>query len=344
MHVADEASIQGMFSTYHQTRARASLIKLYVEFEEIEDIDFPEPNIDWMGYNTESDEEFEGNYEIVGPTEDMEEDDISVERDVANVANVLVDQHSSGEPSQYCWVIRRYNGSHTCIKSTISQDHAKLDSGYSRIVREFNMHYERYCERGVAYKQWLDNIPRSQYSLAYDKGHCWGHMTTNLVECIKEVLKGARNLLVTALVKATFYRLNTLFTRKRAEAEARISVDHLFSEYATEKIQFNQTASGNIQVNLFDRHNDVFEVREMPAADRISCHHVFACCANQRLDWKQYMHEVYTMAEIRKVYRTRFRPLENPTTWPVYQGPRLVPNPHLRRVAKGRPKKNTLLE
>ncbi|RYR07293.1 hypothetical protein Ahy_B05g074621 [Arachis hypogaea] len=628
MHVADEASIQGMFSTYHQTRARASLIELYVECEEIKDIDFSEPNIDWMGYNTESDEEFEGNYEVVGLTEDVEKDDISVKGDVADVANALVDQHPSGEPlfmhilnldamhvpefseyvnrvstvvvdgefvvgmefnsreaviaavkeytiqrgvdyrvyesepttfyakcvhygtscdwlirvslikRQYCWVIRRYNGSHTCIRSTISQDHAKLDSGtiaeaikslveadpslkvksviaevqskfnytisyrkawlakqkavekifggweasyealptwfeamvakepsaaveyetayayrgdelvedlriltrvfwafypcikafrsckplvqvdgthlygkykgallvavsqdengnivplafaivegetadawhfflshlrthvvnrdsvglisdrhesiisavsrsdgawqypraihmfcirhvasnflrrfkasgmqklivnisYSRTVRKFNMRYERNCERGVAYKQWLDNIPRSQYALAYDEGHRWGHMTTNLVECINGVLKGARNLPVTALVKATFYRLNALFTRKRAEAEARISAGHLFSEYATEKIQSNQTASGNIQVNLFDRQNEVFEVREMPSdlefavnlrlrhcdcgefqVDRIPCRHVFACCANQRLDWK----------------------------------------------------------
>ncbi|RYQ85647.1 hypothetical protein Ahy_B10g105224 [Arachis hypogaea] len=37
-----------------------------------------------------------------------------VEEDVADVAN-------------YCWVIRRYNGSHMCTKSTISQYHAKLD-------------------------------------------------------------------------------------------------------------------------------------------------------------------------------------------------------------------------
>ncbi|KAL4349721.1 hypothetical protein AHAS_Ahas10G0070300 [Arachis hypogaea] len=69
MHVTDEASIQGMFLTYHQTRAQASLIKLYIKFEEFEDIDFSEPNIDWMGYNTESDEEFDGNYKVVGPTE-----------------------------------------------------------------------------------------------------------------------------------------------------------------------------------------------------------------------------------------------------------------------------------
>ncbi|XP_072087355.1 uncharacterized protein [Arachis hypogaea] len=532
-----------MFSTYHQTRARASLIELYVEFDEIEDIDFLEPNIDWMGYNTESDEEFEGNYEVVGLTEDVKEDDISVEGDVADIANALVNQHSSGESSfmhtlnlnamhvpefsEYVnrvstivvdgefvvgmefnsretviAAVKEYNGSHTCIRSTISQDHAKLDSGpiaeaikslvevdpflkvksviaevqskfnytisyrkawlakqkvvekifggweasyealptwfeamvakepsaaieyktayayrgdelvedlrilmrvfwafyplsqdgngnivplafgivegetadawhfflshlrthvvnrdgvglisdqhkhiasnflrrfkapemqklivnigYSRTVRKFNMRYERYCERGVAYKQWLDNIPRP----------CQGN----------------------------FYRLNALFTRKRVEAEARISAGHLFSEYATEKIQSNQTASGNIQVNLFDRQNEIFEVQEMPSGlefainlrlrhcdcgefqvDRILCRHVFACCANQRLDWKQYVHEVYTMTEIRKVYRTQFRPLENPTTWPVYQGPRLVPNPYLRQVAKGRTKKTCFL-
>ncbi|RYR53510.1 hypothetical protein Ahy_A06g028665 [Arachis hypogaea] len=29
---------------------------------------------------------------------------------------------------KYCWVVRRYNSSHTCTRATISQDHSKLDS------------------------------------------------------------------------------------------------------------------------------------------------------------------------------------------------------------------------
>nr|XP_025669739.1 uncharacterized protein LOC112769435 [Arachis hypogaea] len=29
---------------------------------------------------------------------------------------------------KHCWVIRRYNGSHTCTRATISQDHSELDS------------------------------------------------------------------------------------------------------------------------------------------------------------------------------------------------------------------------
>ncbi|XP_029151655.1 uncharacterized protein [Arachis hypogaea] len=187
-------------------------------------------------------------------------------------------------------------------------------------------------------------------------------MTTNLVECINSVLKGARNLPITALVKATFYRLNELFTRKRAEAEARINAGHVFSEVVTSKLHANQLASGNIQVSCFDRQNEVFEVREMPSGlefavdlrglrcdcgefqvDRIPCRHVFACCANQRLDWKLYVHDVYKMDQVRRVYRARFRPLGNPTTWPAYNGPRYVPNPYLRRVSKGRPRMTRFL-
>ncbi|RYR13967.1 hypothetical protein Ahy_B04g070687 isoform M [Arachis hypogaea] len=232
-----------------------------------------------------------------------------------------------------------------------------VNIGYSRTVREYEVRYQRLRERGEAYTNWLNRIPREQYVLAFDGGYRWGHMTTNLVECINSVLKGARNLPVTALVKATFYRLNELFTRKRLEAEARINAGHVFSDVVTSKLRANQIASGNIQVSCFDRQNEVFEVREMPSGlefavdlrglrcdcgefqvDRIPCRHVFACCANQRLDWKLYVHDVYKMEQIRRVYRARFRPLDNPTTWPAYHGPRFVPNPYLRRVSKGRPR------
>ncbi|RYR57276.1 hypothetical protein Ahy_A05g022999 [Arachis hypogaea] len=200
-----------------------------------------------------------------------------------------------------------------------------VNLGYSRTVREYEVRYQRLREWGEAYTNWLNRIPREQYALAFDGGYRWGHMTTNLVECINSVLKGARNLPVTALVKATFYRLNELFTRKRAEAEARINAGHVFSEVVTSKLHANQLASGNIQV------------------DKVPCRHVFACCANQRLDWQLYVHDVYKMDQIRRVYRARFRPLGNPTTWPGYNGPRFIPNPFLRRVTKGRPRMTCFL-
>ncbi|XP_015957176.1 uncharacterized protein LOC107481411 [Arachis duranensis] len=156
-----------------------------------------------------------------------------------------------------------------------------VNIGYSRTVREYEVRYQRLRERGEAYTNWLNRIPREQYTLAIDGGYRWGHMMTNLVECINSVLKGARNLL-----------------------EVREMPSGL--EYAVD-LRRHQCDCGEFQV------------------DRIPCRHVFACCANQRLDWQL------------------FRPLGNPSTWPAYNGPRFVPTPFLRRVGKGRPKMTRFL-
>ncbi|RYR33331.1 hypothetical protein Ahy_A10g047907 [Arachis hypogaea] len=176
-----------------------------------------------------------------------------------------------------------------------------VNIGYSRTIREYQMRYEQLKERGEAYTNWLDRIPREQYALAFDGGYRWGHMTTNLVECINSVLKGVRNLPVTALVKAIFYRLNELFTKKRAEAGAQINAGLVFSEM----------------------------VREMPSGVEyaVDLRHHRCDCGEFQID------------QVRRVYRARFRPLGNPATWPAYHGPRFVGNPFLRRVAKGCPKK-----
>ncbi|RYQ82225.1 hypothetical protein Ahy_B10g100818 [Arachis hypogaea] len=113
-----------------------------------------------------------------------------------------------------CWEIRRYNGSHTCTMEMISQDHFKT-------VEEYNINYKRLEERGEAYVWWCDAIGLRHWVLTFDEGHRWGHITTNLVECINSVLKGARNLPVLVLVRATYYQLNELFTQKSAETHER---------------------------------------------------------------------------------------------------------------------------
>ncbi|RYR25544.1 hypothetical protein Ahy_B02g059349 [Arachis hypogaea] len=318
-YVTDKASMQEMFSMYIENRSQLAFIELYVEFEQSE----ADRNILQEDYNSESEEEFESNYEVVGPDGDEDQGDGPMALDVSDVANTLANEVPFEEPSfmrvldleamhvpefpdyisaeilfvadgefvvgmefsfreavikaikdqKYCWVIRRYNSSHTYTRATISQDHSKLDS-------------------------------------------------TTIAEAIKPLV----------------------------EADPAL------------KLHANQLASGNIQVSCFDRQNEVFEVREMPSGlefpvdlrglrcdcgkfqvDRIPCRHVFACCANQRLDWQVYVHDVYKMDQVRRVYRARFRPLGNPTTWPAYNGPRFMPNPFLRRVTKGRPRMTRFL-
>ncbi|XP_015955186.1 uncharacterized protein LOC107479569 [Arachis duranensis] len=159
-----------------------------------------------------------------------------------------------------------------------------INIGYSRTVREYEVHYQRLRERGEAYIDWLNRIPREQYALAFDGGYRWGHMTTNLVECINS-------------------------------------------------LHANQLASGNIQVSCFDRQNEVFELCEMPSGLEFAVD-----LRGLRCDCGEFQ-----MDQVRRVYRARFRPLGNPTTWPAYNGPRFIPNPFLRRVTKGRPKMTRFL-
>ncbi|RYR09818.1 hypothetical protein Ahy_B05g078241 [Arachis hypogaea] len=119
---------------------------------------------------------------------------------------------------------------------------------------------------------------------------------------------------------------------------------------------------GNIVVNRFDRRNEMFEVREMQdgsihtvnlaqrhcdcghfQVERLPCRHVLACCANQRLDWQIYVHDVYKMSEICKVYRGEFVPMGDPSTWAPYEGAKVIANWTLRRATKGRPKSTRYL-
>ena len=55
--------------------------------------------------------------------------------------------------------------------------------------------------------------------LAYDSGHRFGHMTTNLSKCVNGVLKGGRNLPITRLVQMTYYKLVEYFVKQKAEVD-----------------------------------------------------------------------------------------------------------------------------
>ena len=70
-------------------------------------------------------------------------------------------------------------------------------------------------------------------SRAFDGGHRYEHMTTNLVECVNSVLKDAHNLPIMALVQATYFRLAKLFATKGREAHARRDAGFVFSEALT---------------------------------------------------------------------------------------------------------------
>ncbi|RYR40899.1 hypothetical protein Ahy_A09g046644 [Arachis hypogaea] len=94
-YVTDEASMQDMFSVYMETRSQISFIELYIEFEQSE----ADRNIELENYNSDSEEEFESNYECLDPGGDGDQADDTMQADVTDVANALVNQHPFVEPT-----------------------------------------------------------------------------------------------------------------------------------------------------------------------------------------------------------------------------------------------------
>ncbi|RYR68730.1 hypothetical protein Ahy_A03g015210 [Arachis hypogaea] len=364
-YVTDEASMQDMFSMYMETRSQISFIELYIEFEQSE----ADRNIEMENYNSDSEEEFESNYECLDPGGDGDQAEDTMQADVADVANALVNQHPFVEPT----FMRSLDleAMHTPeFPEYMNAELPVVADGEFMVGMEFSSREavikamkDYTIRRGVDYRVY-ESEPTTFYAKCTQYGsgcdwlirvskmsrkYCWevrryngSHTCTRA--CISQDHSKLGSDTIAEAIKPLDIRGRSASTRC------------VISDCA------NARASGNIQVSCFDRQNEVFEVREMPSGveyavdlrrrvcdcgefqvDRIPCRHVFACCANQRLDWQVYVHEVYKMDQIRRVYRARFRPLGNPTMWPVYNGSRFVGNPFLRRVAKGRPKMTRFL-
>ena len=95
---------------------------------------------------------------------------------------------------------------------------------------------------------------------AYDGGFRYGLMTTNIIECINGVLKGARMLPITALVEVTFYRCVTYFEKRCAEIRARIANRDMYTIYAMTKVTNYEIKASEYSISNFNRENEMFDV------------------------------------------------------------------------------------
>ncbi|XP_016192055.1 uncharacterized protein LOC107632926 [Arachis ipaensis] len=95
-----------------------------------------------------------------------------------------------------------------------------VNATYSKSHREFAHYFGRPRGENVTITNWLEEMPHSQWTQYADEGRHFGHMTTNISECINIVMKATRNFSITSLVKSTYFSLSKLFARKGSEAQA----------------------------------------------------------------------------------------------------------------------------
>ncbi|RYR07521.1 hypothetical protein Ahy_B05g074891 [Arachis hypogaea] len=368
MPITDDASMQQMFCIYQQTRFHVPMIELYVEFEQHssldvagEEVDVDEcGDLDWEEDNNDSEEEFEANYEV---DDENDDGDLAGNLVMQNEAASIVSQQPFGVPSFMRTLdLEVMHAPEFPEYANNGEGNVAVEDGEFSVGMEFGSResvisaIKSYTiSRGVDYTVY-ESEPQTFYAKCkgYGAGCDW-------------------------LIRASLIRKKACWEIRRYNGKhtctmGTISQDHakLDSDTIADAIRplvesdpiFEDGTGVQQEQPKASRagRNEVFEVREMPdgsvytvnlaqrhcdcghfQVERLPCRHVLACCANQRLDWQVYVHDVYKMSEICKVYRGEFVPMGDPYTWALYEGAKVIANWTLRRATKGRPKSTRYL-
>ncbi|KAL5128587.1 hypothetical protein HKD37_14G040806 [Glycine soja] len=104
-----------------------------------------------------------------------------------------------------------------CVRHIASNFNRKFNNAKQK---EILKKLEKFRQLSPAIATWIDRISKEKWTMAYDReGRRYGHMTTNLSECINKVLKDCRNIPITALVKSTYSRCRKYFVDRGRQAQ-----------------------------------------------------------------------------------------------------------------------------
>ncbi|KAF7815195.1 uncharacterized protein G2W53_029164 [Senna tora] len=179
--------------------------------------------------------------------------------------------------------------------------------------------------------RWLDGIPREKWCRAYDEGRCYGHMTTNLAECMNNMLKGVRSMPITALVQSTLYKTANYYHIRQQQALAQIHAGHIYCEEFRKSIL--KHAKVAYTVLLQQSYCDCGEFQSL----RFPCVHVLAVCSYLNHEHELHVDPIYKLHNIVAAYSYPFHPVAGEEYWPEVPGQRLRPNPAALRPP-GRPR------
>ncbi|KAH9619465.1 hypothetical protein KSS87_023107, partial [Heliosperma pusillum] len=182
--------------------------------------------------------------------------------------------------------------------------------------KRFNKGMQKIGSLNPSAKVLLESIPHSKWSLCHDGGHRYGIKTTNNSECFNGVLKRVRFLPITALVKATFFRINSYFVKHREDANKRLLEGCMWSEKVTEKLAENVKRAANHNVTCYDARRGLYEV-VTGRGNRLGSE---VCRANS-ISSDQYVDPFYSCGEYHGSYRSSFHPVLDESYWMPWMDP-----------------------
>uniref|UniRef100_A0A2N9GCN4 MULE transposase domain-containing protein n=1 Tax=Fagus sylvatica TaxID=28930 RepID=A0A2N9GCN4_FAGSY len=123
-------------------------------------------------------------------------------------------------------------------------------------IRQYNKDTADILDKETDVKKW---------TLAKDGGRRYGAMTTNLSECFNGVLKGARNLPITAMVEFIYFKLVHYFNDRRVKTQAQLTSGQAFSTHAMEIFQKWSEKASLHHVIEFNREEGTFQIQTQPS-------------------------------------------------------------------------------
>ncbi|KAJ7974396.1 Transposon protein, putative, Mutator sub-class [Quillaja saponaria] len=229
--------------------------------------------------------------------------------------------------------------------------------------RKFDKYFKKFVQFDSEYAAWIGRIPLEQWALAHDGGHRFDFMTTNLGECMNNVLKGARQVPITAHLRLTFYRCVKYFVEHRAYINAELGAGNQYTTDTIEKIQNWAERAGGHELRQFHTGLGIIEIKTQfrgwqarkggnqhtvrlnertctcnkPQQYILPCSHVIAACASMHMNYNDFIGEWYKLRNQELVYTPQFNPVMHDDYWPEFQFPHVVPDMSKLRK-KGRPK------
>ncbi|XP_061347802.1 uncharacterized protein LOC133293280 [Gastrolobium bilobum] len=231
---------------------------------------------------------------------------------------------------------------------------------YTPAMVDFERNLASFRESSPQIAEWIDAIPKEKWSRAYDiEGQRYGHMTTNLAESVNRVLKGARNMPITALVKHTYSILVAYFVERGTNALAQLQSAHRHSKNVVELVKKNQVDATGHHVRAYNVEHTVFKIGagwerlysvNLPQrycqcgkfkAFKYSCSHAVAAALSVRQSAFTYVDDVFLITNLVEAYSFPWEPIGNEEAIPEISGAKIIPDSTMLR-AKGRPKSSRI--
>ncbi|KAL5169961.1 hypothetical protein HKD37_11G031744 [Glycine soja] len=127
---------------------------------------------------------------------------------------------------------------------------------YTPCKHVFDQNLEKFRQLSPAIARWIDRISKEKWSMAYDtSGRRYGHMTTNLSECVNKVLKDCRSIPITALVKSTYSRCRKYFIDRGRQAQRQLREGQVYCSKLVTELRKNQEQACSHIVRVYDIHS-----------------------------------------------------------------------------------------